>query len=135
MVGDSKGHQGQALDAPRKHCGIILGMSMALGWHISMYTWALRFVWRVTYGCNDMRCDITYHFQMLTHKHSIFCIGAIREVMNAMSWHNEDSKTRRSLRPNDYAWHKGTMPYAREQLSHGCNVIAQCCDQENLDMA
>ena len=80
-----------------------------------------------------MGCGVIYHPLTLAQGHSTLSIKVIHEVMSVMSWH--DGVATYVIDIDDgYAWHKDSMPCARNQLSHGLYAMDYCCNQEGLGM-
>ncbi|KAL6320271.1 hypothetical protein AAG906_005352 [Vitis piasezkii] len=74
-VGDLKGHQGQALTAPRRQHGIALGVPRTHRRHSSTHTWAPRHVWHAPVA-NGIGHGVAYLFLALAR-------GCLKTVQRA----------------------------------------------------
>ena len=128
-MGDSRGHQGQALAAPKGRHGTALGVPKTLGRHTSTHTWAPRHMRRAPRGHNDTRPGANYLIPALAWEHlKDSCTEPIRDAMGAMPWLSGALNMRPTQTHDAYAWHRGTIPRARGYNSHGRNAMAQCCE-------
>ena len=127
-VGDSRGHQGQALTALRGHHDTTLGVSRTHRRHSSMHTWAPRHMWRAPlwpqrheawYGLPPLRVGIRMPKDL--------CSEPVGEDMGVMPWFNWALDMQLTQAYDDYAWHRSTMPCAPGKNSHGCNAMVRCC--------
>ena len=72
-VGDSRGHQGQALVKPNEHHDTALGVPRTLRWHSNTHTWVPRHVWCASRGRNCTGPGAAYIFPVLSRGHLKAC--------------------------------------------------------------
>ena len=80
-----------------------------------------------------MECGVTYHSLTLAQGHSTLSIEVIHEVMSVMSWHDGVATYVIDL-DDGYAWHRGSMPCAQNQLSHGLYAMDYYYNKKGLGM-
>ena len=94
-----------------------------------MHTWAPRHVWRAPHGRNGMGPSADYLLPALAQGClKDLCTEPVWEAMGTLSWLDGTLDMQLTQTHDVYAWHKGTLPYAREWNSHGSNAMAQCCE-------